>query len=101
MKPNSIRGHILQSTIDFGDNRFDKCEKFADRLVLVRYMAFEREVWRVDLQHETRLHDSFVFYPKRFAERLQIVAQRIVMFGVRASTSLKSRHSASIAAGSL
>src|SRR5215470_4871067 len=80
MQPNAIGRYVPQSTIDFGNDCLDKGNKIADRFVLVRYVALKREVRRVDLQYESCSHDGFVFDPQRFAERLQIALQRIVMF---------------------
>src|SRR5262245_21410424 len=80
VQPNAIGRYVPQSTIDFGNDCLDKGNKFTDRFVLVRYMALKGEVRRVDLQNESRPDDGFVFDAQRFAERLQIALQRIVVF---------------------
>ena len=113
---------FAQRVVDRRDHALDEADERRHRLVLERDVPLEREVGRVDLQHEARADDRLVFDPQRLAERLQIFQVGVVVLvldrrgddagrgrvheGLDESVRMllrghraKSRHSASIAAG--
>ena len=52
MQADAVARNVSQRLIDVSHDLLDKLDEFADRLILKCYVAFEREIGRIDLQQQ-------------------------------------------------